>query len=108
MIIKTKGYNILDITIPDTITPGTTATIGTIKDYERIRRVAGKSGLFIVHCKMTGNEGVGGTCNVNLFDGGIDFGCPNNVGGHPALITGTITPSGDNCTLDLNVKVFTE
>ena len=108
MIIKTKGYNILDITIPETITPGTQATIGTAKDYERIRKVAGKSGLFIVHCKITGNDGVGGTCCVNLYDDGIDFGCPNNVGGYPTLITGTISMSGSNCVLDLNVKTFTE
>lgn len=108
MIIKTKGYNILDITIPETITPGTTATIGTLKDYEKIRKVAGKSGLFIVHCKMTGNDSVGGTCNVTPFDGGIDFGTACNLGGHPTLVTGTILLSGNSCTLDINVKAFTE
>ena len=108
MIIKTKGYNILDITIPETITPGTTATIGTLKDYEKIRKIAGKSGLFIVHCSMTGNVSVGGTCLATPYDGGIDFGCTSNMDGHPTLISGTILPSGNTCTLDINVKTFTE
>ncbi len=107
MIIKYGQYNVPRV-IVDTegITTGTAKKIGTKEEYQKLRNICKESGLFIIESITIDGNKMGGACNANLFDAGIDFGCPTHFGEEVNVVTGTVSVSGNDCMLLINIGTF--
>lgn len=76
MTVESKGYNVAEIVIDKKLVNLQATTIGTAKDYEKIRGLVENSGLMRVRTVLTVSDvdmTFDGTCIANLWDEGIEF-----------------------------------
>ena len=77
MTVGSKGYNVAEVVVGTKLVAGQATTIGTLKDYEKIRGLVDDSGLMRVKAVLTVSDTdmtFDGTCVANLWDEGIEFG----------------------------------
>lgn len=100
MKVESAEYNVGYVTIPDSLTSGTKAKIGTLADYDQVKSLATKAGVIIAEVTLGGNH-MCGTCLVNpSVDGeGLEFAAVRNYGGSPVFISFHFTKESDGAYL---------
>ena len=64
MKVLNSFYNVLTVKVEESITLNTPTIIGTLNDYEMIKRITAKSGILRAQANI-GGAAMCGTCSVN-------------------------------------------
>lgn len=112
MKVGSKGYNVAEVLIDTKLVSGEATTIGGLEDYQKLRELAGNSGLMRVKCTLdvSGTDmNFDGTCIANFWDEGIEFStivfngadtsAPKIVGGQLYMDGANLKCSINYCTL---------
>lgn len=107
MKVLNSFYNVLTVKVEEAITSGTPAIIGTLNDYEMIKRVTAKSGLLRVKVKIGGNDMMG-TCSVNpsVSADMIECTCLTDFGGTLQAVVALLEPDDNGLKATITVKAI--
>lgn len=93
MKVVEKSYNVLTIDVGE-MTSGTPKIIGTVLDYQALKKITGKSGILRVKCKLGGFP-VMGTMSVNPWqlEDKLELTCVTYAGETLQALVGTLEPT---------------
>lgn len=103
MKVIQKSYNVLTIDI-GSVENGVPKVVGTLLDYQMIKKCAGKSGVIRVKVSIDGNE-MFGTCAVNPWaaEDKLECVCSTNYGGTIKWVVATVEPVTAGCKATVSV-----
>lgn len=102
MIINNNDYNIPNVVVTENVSIGDN-TIGTEREYEKLRAIVKNSGMFMGKMKLAGTD-ISGTMICNLADSGIEMYTISNYGNQLKIILGYLTVVSGNANLNILVK----
>ena len=106
MKVVQKSYNVLTIDI-GSVENNTPKVVGTLLDYQMIKKCTSKSGVIRVKATISGNQ-MFGSCGVNPWaaEDKLECVCSTNYGGTIKWVIATVEPVDSGCQVTVSVQTI--
>lgn len=102
MKITTRGYNIPTITFGTSITPGTTAVVGTMEEFKELYILCENAGIAVVDAIISNNRMIG-TMFAHCDGIGIELTTVTNQYNTPQMVSAHLYLDGGEFVADVSI-----
>lgn len=102
MKITTRGYNIPTISFGTSITPGTTAIVGTIEEFTELYALCENAGIAVVDATISGTR-MTGTMFAHCDGIGIELATVTNQYNTPQMVSAHLYLDGGEFVADVTI-----